>query len=471
MIILFVLFILFIGFFISHVFSKTKIIELKNYCISEIISFSFIIGVIFLIVYLILYGLKFSYSFYMYIPLIPISIFGLVLLILDIKRKNYLVLEKANKKRRIINLIINILLGITFVILSILALKSNLNTPDEFSLWGRQAKAIYNMKGYLKLNESVGISYPLSMPLFYSSFYFFSGVESCNEIRLISTIFLFFFSIMFIGRSKRMNYNDCMARFVLLIFISMNTITREISTTLYVDILIMLLYSMGFLYICDYLSSRKKDNIILYIIFNSFVCCIKPDGFYLSIISTATIILFLLIKKIFYNKRIKKFDIIIGIISFISSGLCYFIYRFIYKLLSHNSLRYVAPSAYEPQRFKLDILNQAIDNGAKQMFLDYSIVSIVLLLFVLIFLLIKNKKKIDNNNMSRILLCTMCFVFNLMFLYLAFIYQFGGEGVLAPSIIRYMTRVTPLIFEIILILFMNLEELNNEKDTSINVYL
>ena len=63
----------------------------------------------------------------------------------------------------------------------------------------------------------------------------------------------------------------------------------------------------------------------------------------------------------------------------------------------------------------------------------------------------------------------MCFIFNLLFLYLAFIYKFGGEGVLAPSIIRYMTRVTPLIFEIILVLNVNLEEYSNEKNSSSNV--
>ncbi len=471
MIILFVLFVLFVGYLVSHLFNKFKIIQFKNFCISEILTFSFIIGVILLIVYLILYGLKYSYSFLMYIPLLIISIIGFIMFIFDFRSKKFLTLDKKDKNRKIVSILINTLLIISFIVLSILALTSKLNTPDEFSLWGRQAKAIYNIKGYLKLNESVGISYPLSMPLLYSSFYFFSGAEKCNEIRLISTIFLFFFSIMFLGRCKRKNYNDNLARFILLIFVSMNTITREISTTLYVDILIMLLYSMGFLYLCDYLTDGKKENVVLYLIFNSFVCCIKPDGFYLSIISTFTMILFLLIKKIFYYKKIKKTDIFISIISFMSSSICYFIYRFIYKLLSKNPLRYTAPSAYEPQRIKLEILNQAIENGARQILSDFSIVSTILLLFVLVFILILYKKKIDNINISRICLCSMCFIFNLLFLYLAFIYQFGGEGILAPSIIRYMTRVTPLVFEIILILYMKLEEIKNEKNTSINVYL
>ena len=40
-------------------------------------------------------------------------------------------------------------------------------------------------------------------------------------------------------------------------FLSLNSIIIEISTTLYVDIIIMLVYSLGFLYACDYLNDDE----------------------------------------------------------------------------------------------------------------------------------------------------------------------------------------------------------------------
>lgn len=470
MIILFTIFILFLGYVFSHFLNKIKKLNFKNFSITEICSFSFIFGIIIFVVYLLIYGLLKSYDKIMLIPLYIISLVGIILFIIDFKNKPFLIFNKANdKKRKIINIIINILLIFSFIFLSFISLKSELNTPDEFSLWGREAKAIFNLKGYLSLNNSIGISYPLTMPLFYSGFYFFADAEKCNQARLISTIITMFFSILFICRSKRKNYNDLLAKLLILFYVNMNMIMIEISTTLYVDTFIMLLYSLGFLYLCDYITEKKKDNIILFIILNSFVCCIKPDGIYLSIISIFTFALFIVLKRIFFRVKINKNDIKIVLFSIIFSGVCYFIYQSIYKMLARNQLRYIAADAYEVPRIKLDILNQSIDNGAKQMLTDPSVISFIVIIITLVYLLLKKGIRIEKSSGIKIFLCSMCFIFNLLFLYLAFIYKFGGEGVLAPSIIRYMTRVTPLIFEIILVLHVNLEGYSNEKNSSSNV--
>jgi hypothetical protein len=139
--------------------------------------------------------------------------------------------------------------------------------------------------------------------------------------------------------------------------------------------------------------------------------------------------------------------------------------------LTNNRLRYIAPDAADPKEIKLSYLNTSIDNGARQMLSNPSTIAFILILLLSVFLIIYYKIKINKKDLSTLFLCIICFIFNLMFLYLAFIYQFGGEGVLAPSIVRYMTRVSPLVIEIILILYVYLEGVKNEKSSSVDAKL
>ena len=458
MIIVYVLLLFFLGYFVISILNKANVVLYNSFHGYEVLSNSFVLGIILFIIYMFIYGLLFEYSNIMFIPIVVIDIISIIFFIKDIKDKK-IVFEKKelDKKNKVLNIILNVITTIIFILYASYALSSNINSPDEFTLWGRVSKAIFKFKDFKSLNSTLGISYPLSMPLLYSGFYFLVGVVKSNQIRLLSTVLLLCFWFLFVGRAKRKNYNIILTKFLLLVFISLNNIVDNISSTMYVDIIIMYLNSIGFLYLIDYYHDKEDfGKCIMFIIFSAFLCCIKPDGIFLSLILIVVIIIDLFINKIFNKRKIDFKKNAFIVFSLISSVASYFVYKIVYLRLLKNKISYISTFTSDSKELHLDYLNRSIENGAKQLFNNYSTIIFALLIIVLTILLLYKDKKIMNK--KKIILLSLCYIFNLLFLYLAFIYQFGGEGVIAPSIIRYMTRVTPLIIEIILIMYNEYKE-------------
>lgn len=456
MIVLYFILIFLLGYIVSYVFNKLKIVNYKNFNFLEIFSFSFIYGIILYVLYLIgLNYFKINFNFYMFIPIFIVDFISIILLISDFKKKRIIFEFAKQKGNKRLNIFLDILLVILFIIMFVTAYSSFLNAPDEFSLWGDEAKKIFVLKGYNQLNASTGISYPLTMPLLYSGYYFLTGFISTNSIRVISVLITMVFFINMLGRCYRKNQETSLYKILFLIFISTCSIAKYLVATLYVDMLIIILTSVGFLYLLDYIfDGKNKDNMIIFIIYSALNVIVKPDGIFVSLISLCVVFLFLIINKIFKVKNInfeKKDFKYLGLDVLVISGF-YLIYRFIYSMLASNAVNYVVKTAGEKE-LRLDYLNTTLDNGALSLFKETPYIIFISLFILLLFYNFYKNKCIKNINKIVFLLV---FIFgNYVFLNVAYIYHFGGEGLLAPSIIRYMTRVIPIVFEIILILYYN----------------
>ena len=469
------------GNFLIRILNFFKIIDKRNISNFEMLGFSYLFGCLSIAVYLYIIGLiKISYSQLVFIPIFIISTIDFILIIINIFiSKNIKIKFKNERKNKL-----NILLIVSFIIFATIvlylfteSLSSNFIYPDEYSCWGTVPSEIFKSSGFSNLTSC---QYPLFANLISSGYYILIDNIFPNMIRIFSPLIFLNFYFIELGRSKRKNYNIFILNILFSVLAIYFGVGHDILTSTYVDILYMSILSSCFLYLIEYIFETRNSTFLTVSILCGFcVSWLKPDGIYLLII----IFLLGFIINLFYKKiginKIEWKKLFIFLFLTLLLGASWVVYQ--KKVLNNNKPLFetnvILPdddkneigefnkttdekngtSSESSPRIHAHYIVTTTNNSISQLFSDKAI---IIYSFLVLILLIVNYVSISTKSKYIIFFYIIFIIANYLFIILSFITYFGGEGLLAPSICRYMLRIFPILYDIILILSSNIFENN-----------
>lgn len=420
-------------YYIANKASKNSIQTLNWF---EKAAFGLVSSFLLFSIYLFIIGiLKIPYSrMVVIIPLIINIVFLLMLLI----TKRLTIEIKITKPDWTIKNIMIIILSmalITYLLYSISTSISNfLLYPDEFSAWALNAKNIFLGKRMDYFINTGLENYPNLLPLLYSGFYFF--IDRINEsgIRIFSSIYMIICILGLIGIGKRKKINMFyLLTFLLFIIISYDSFFSILSSS-YGDIPFLTTYTLGTLYLIEWLVGERKNSYLYISSVNLMSCCfMKTDGLYLM---AFTIFLFILFCCFYKQFKLKKVGLKVAVMYNVSILWLPLLWKIYNKLANFpTNLKAGAGSVFE---LHLEYGISLFQNMTQQF---YACLPWVLILCIIIIGYVAFYHKLNREDKQYINMCLLAFLANVVFLILCYLFVFSGEAVIAASFIRYLTRV------------------------------
>jgi hypothetical protein len=424
------------GFAISCFFQKVGLID-YDIDIFEKIGFSILNGMISFSTYVFLLGIfNIRLQFYIFIPIWAICVLYFLyefynMFTTEIKISS-IIYEKINYKA----LLLSLVLVLTVIYYISYAYTNRVMYPDEYSLWALNAKNIFlgkNLTFPLQIRYS---SYPDLLPILYSGYYIMIGSISDNAIRVIPSIFLIGLIFNFIGLSKRKKIR---IEYVLLFFIGtmmFYTGFSSVTCSTYADIPFGVLYSLSIIYLLEWLViDDNKTNMLLSIIYANGACFTKVDGLPMMTCHLIIIVLYFLFTLIFKKYNLLKPKLKKLLIYFFLCLILGIMWKLFlkYALISQNS-----SSTSSSFTFNIQYLVSLLTNMSNQHLNDlvWNICT-----FIFFISLIFNWKGYSLTKKIYIFLGIFPVIFTILFMFVAYLTQFGFEAVTAASYIRYLTRV------------------------------
>ena len=460
MIILYLVLILSIGINFFVILEHFGVIDIRKLNLFEIASFIITNGFILFTLYMFIIGIfGIKYEFYIFVPIIICSIFSLLYIIkLLIKFQKYF--KKMSfkiQKEKIFNIIIYLVLIFTnlniLVFFSTKSLTTKFVYPDEFSVWGLNAKNIF-LGRKLDFFMNTGLeNYPNFLPLLYSGLYIFIGRIQENLPRIFSSVFLIINLINLLGIAKRLNLDYKYVLFGNLFISTYFTESRAYATSLYSEYSFMAMYTMAIEYLILFILSHEKaerKNFLCISILNMIGSCwCRQDGLYLFAFNIFTLLIIL-----FINKNIKVEKITLReFIFYISTVLIVPITWKIWTIIANypKELAFGAGSKFE---LHLEFLVPLFQNMTQQFFND---IPSVILLGLLILGMFFYFERLEQQEKIIVIYNLLACLANIAFLIICYLFVFGGEAIVAASFIRYCSRIIMIQFISILILFKPIE--------------
>jgi len=424
--------------------------DIKNLNRFELVSFIITSGFIGFTIYMFLLGIfKIKYTFAIFIPIILGLIFnisyGIYNWIKNGKKINKITLKKIEKNNIITSLLI--IANIIYILYFITSgLANKLIYPDEFSVWGLNAKNIFLGKR-MDFFMNTGLeNYPNFLPLLYSGFYIFINSIQENAVRIFQAIFLLINLFNLTGIAKRRNLNiNFVFIFILLINYSF-TQFFAFATSTYSDMSFMVLYTCGFLYMLEWLVFERKQEFFIISILNMIGCCwCKQDGLYLFAYNIFVLILIGIFYKKINLEKITIKDIAKYCILVLVLPISWKIYNIVADF--PTDLAFGAGSKIE---MHLEYTISLMKHMTQQF---YQNLPSVILLGVILFGMIVSFHKTTQKEKIYILLGIGCVIANIAFLIFSYIFVFGGEAIVAASFIRYYSRVLMIQIVVALMIY------------------
>lgn len=455
MIVLYLSIVIIFGFFIESVLEKIKIINTSKINNLERIAFSSLLGFLSFSWFILIIGiLGIRLSFSLFYPIIICDFLYIVSLFFT---KNNRPKEK-NEKRDYKFWLLLISFIILFLYFISYAYFHGLLYPDEFSAWALNSKRIF-LEQKLNLFLNTGLeTYPAFLPIIYSSFYMFVGKIVENAIRIIPGIIFLFFVINLFGLVKKHKIDESKFLFFIIFIMLTYTSFSHYTFSTYADLPFASFYTLGILYLFEWLLYDDcKTNMILSIIYMNGACWTKIDGLPMLVFNFGILILYYLIKR--FSKLNIKTNInwkkcIVYILGIVFVGIIWKIYTttFVSAPNSGDSGLGIV--------FNIQWLNPLLTNMWLQQFSEWTWAILIPTFIISIFL---NWNNFDDAKKVYILFGVLCILFTILFLIICYLVQFGQEAIIAPSYIRYMTRV------LFIMLFITLFSLKRDnKQNKIN---
>lgn len=461
MILLYILLQILLGYSFINVLHFFKIIDKSKISFENIIAFLFPIGTLIFTVYMFLIGfLNIKYSFYLFYPIIINGIVVLIILTRKIiisknitkKTRNYInkKITQLKQKNKLI-IVIDLVIWLFIVLFITDGLANYLKFPDEFSHWGIQARNIFESGQMNTFTPTKNEIYPNFLPLLYSGFYYFSGGIQENMIRIFQALFLIslYFNLISFCKEKKLNLSLLKLLFCLLL--TGYAIIGDISSSSYADISFMYFYSLSSLYLIDWVFFRKNNNnIVLSAILLVGALWTKRDGLYLVLFTYSLLFFYRMCRGYLNLKKISWKTICIYIATTIFIPMFWILYT---KLHSF-------PTDLSNFDLRLDYFVPMMSAINKQLYTDlFTSLMIILVLKTVLF-----EFQLFNSKKQLYLLSLLSYVIvNIMFLVICYLSMFGGEGPIAASFIRYISRIIPM-----LIIFVVISKSENNFDDKEN---
>lgn len=439
MILFYIVILIIFGFFISSIYQRMNLID-KSINIYEKIGFSILNG--FFIFSLYIYALgAFSLELnrMLILPILAIDLIYLTYLIVKRKHKK-LYIKKIKIDYQLVALIASLILLLAYGIS--LAYSNNFIYPDEFSIWGLNAKNIF-IGHKLDFFINTGLEkYPDFLPIIYGFYFILVNKISENVVRILPAILFIGMIFSFIGLGKKHNINS---KLIILIFIVTTLFYTDISQwafSAYGDIVFSAFYTLAILYFFEWvIVDRSKSNFLFSMIYANGCCWTKIDGIPMLTFNIGILILYMIIQRFTKEKNMKP----ISLKSFFSYSIIIFVVGgswILYNKLAHfpTELSAGAGSAFE---FNTQWMAPLLTNMTKQQFTD---IVWILTLIILIIFIIKNWNKFTFNKKMYVIFCILNTLFIMFFLFLCYLTVFGGEALIAASYARYLSRAI-FIFE------------------------
>lgn len=450
MIIVYLFILLIFGFFVESILEKIKWIDASKISNLERISFSSLLGFLCFSWYVLIIGMlniKLSFSLFYLIILCDI----LYVVHFLFKKKNIRIKINIKKKMDYKFLLLLISFIILFTYFISYAYFHNILYPDEFAAWALNSKRIF-FEQKLNLFLNTGIEkYPDFLPIVYSSFYIFSGKIVENAIRIIPGIIFLFFIINLLGLLQKHKINKTkFLFFIILIMLTYNSFV-DFTFSTYADLPFAAFYTLGILYLFEWiLYDDCKTNMFLSILYMNAACWTKIDGLPMVVFNFGILILYYIIKK-FTNLKLKTNinwkKCLVYIFGIVFVGI-------VWKLYSNtfNSVLNTSSDGGSGIVFNIQWLNPLLVNMWNQQFCDWTWAILISTFIISLFL---NWNYFDDTKRIYIIFGVLSILFTILFLIICYLVQFGAEAIIAPSYLRYMTRV---LFIMLFITLFSLEK-------------
>lgn len=452
MIYIYIILIFFIGINLMYLTNRFNLLQLKSFNGFEKVAFALTSSILVFVLYMFILGvLSIEYNQILIIGFLILNLFVSIYLLLS--KKICFKISKPNFRKRDIPLIILGLCTTIFVIYYIFSsISTNLIYPDEFSAWALNAKNIYIGK---KMNFFINTgleTYPNFLPLLNSGYYFFIDNIAENEIRIFSSIYIIILLLSLIGFCKR-NKLDISKLLVccLIVFLTYDGFS-DIATSTYGDIPFMCTYTIGMIYLIQWLEIDRKKEFLIVSAINLMSCCfMKNDGLYLMTFNFFLFLIYAFFSKLFGLKKVKLKESLIynGVI--LSLPVAWKIYTIVCKFPAD-----LAAGAGSSFALNLDYTVPLFQNMTSQFF---NCIPWVLFLLILIICWFYLYNKLDTKNKHFIVLALMTLLANLAFLILSYLLVFGAEALIAASFIRYMSRVIFIMIVVVLMVLKPIDKL------------
>lgn len=433
MIFLYLIIIISMGPTIIQILEKKDLIKISDLNIFEKIATYMMTGLLSFVLYMFIIGLlSIKYSFYLFVPLIINFIYQILFNIYSIikKRIKFDISKKLN-----LNKVTTLILFVTFIIWVIYYMFVTITSysifPDEYSVWLLNPKNTFIGKG-MNFFVNTGLEiYPNFLPLLFSGYYFFINSIEVNSVRIFSSLFMLIAGIGLVGLGKRKRINiNYLLIFLVYTLISYGIISQIITST-YGDIPFMVTYTLGMLYLFEWLvGNRNKTLLFIAIIHIMSYSFIKTEALYLVIFN----IMLLILSSIFHKKlKIKKISYKPILIYSICSLFLPIAWK-IYSIIANFPDRVILGASSVNINYTVPLLT----NMTSQFF---NCMPWVLALFILLVGLFIYGHKLEKKDQQFILLGVITIIANFGLLFVSYLALFGVEALTAASFIRYITRV------------------------------
>lgn len=447
MIFLYLFLIFCIGPTFLYLLNHFHIMPLDKLNFFEKVSFSMIISLLIFILYLFIAGvITIPYSNTLVISFLILNVIILLWLIFSKRIKINLNRKKFKIKAKDFLILIPLTGIIIYLIYFIFqSISFNPLYPDEFSAWLLNAKNIYIGK---KMNFFINTgleNYPNFLPLLSSGYYFFIEQIAENEVRIFSSIYLIILLIGLVGLAIRKKLCIKIMLTLFLFTIIFYEGFFSISTSSYGDIPFMVTYTLGMLYLIEWLTCERDKSLLIISSTNLMCSCfIKTDGLYLMAFNIFLFIIFTFAHKQFKLQKVSIKEAMIYNISILLLPIAWKLYNIICKF--PTDLETGAGSSVE---LNLEYTVSLLQNMTSQFF---SCLSWVLLLFIALIGWCFTYPKLHQKNKNFVILSCLTILANILFLILSYLFVFGAEALIAASFIRYMTRVIFILLIVALLL-------------------
>lgn len=447
MIFIYLLLIFSIGPNILYLLNKCGIISLKKLNNYEIISTSMLLSLLTFVLYLYIVGMmSIKYTNILVTSFLMINVVVLLYLILFKKIKLTINVKHLKFNKEIIFTII-LLSGIIIYLMYFISKSISIHPiyPDEFSAWLLNAKNIYiGRKMTLFMNTGFE-NYPNFLPLLSSGYYLFVQKIVENDVRIFSSIYLIITLIGMLGFAKRKKIDTLKLLIMFLFVISSYSIFMNIVPSSYVDIPFMATYTIGMLYLMEWLSgNRSNELLVISSISLMSTCFMKTDGLYLMAFNIFLFVIFMFFHK---KLKLKKVEVKTAIIYNLSVLWLPITWK-LYNIICHfpNKLETGAGSVFE---LHLEYTVSLFQHMTSQI---SGCITWLILLTIGIIGWYLNYHKLNKKNKIFVVLALLTVLANILFLIVCYYFVFGAEALIAASFIRYMTRIVFIMAMICLLL-------------------
>lgn len=426
------------GFSLSLLFNRLNFINIKKLNFFEYTSYFAVLGFFAFSIYMFILGvLHISYNRIMFLFIIAFNIIMIVLYLIQLKKQKKNINTKLlMTKENILTLIVTILFILNVIFLIVVATSHNLTYPDEFSVWGLNSKNIFlGKKMTYFINTGLEI-YPNFLPLLYSGFYIFINEIQENLVRVIPSLFFIILTLGMIGLAQKHKIKPWKIILANLFILNYYTAMIDITSSTYGDIVFSCCYTLGMLYFFEWLIfDESKENMLLSLLFLNCACWTKTDG----VLMIASFNAFIMITYHLLNKKKLKIstnhNIKISCIFYVLSLLTGIVWK-LYTVLASFPTEL---SAGAGSVFQLEIgyLEPLLKNMTLQQF---SCIPWLILLILSIIYFFKKWDLMNKSSKIYYIFLILTVIFSMAFMFVCYLFIFGGEALVAASYIRYLTR-------------------------------